>query len=120
MYLAQPAAELHGEPVALKHRHLPGAHYKPGPADDVYAVGVAAYCLVTGICPQPVLPAELLDREPSFRPPAWEPPEQRVTVCPELAALIRHMLALEPSARGSAAELEQARGGDSHRRAPGG
>jgi eukaryotic-like serine/threonine-protein kinase len=110
--LLPPGTPYYRSPEALRfhwlHRHLPGAHYEPGPADDVYALGVTAYCLVTGTYPHPVLPAELLASEPSFRPPVSEPTEQRVTVCPELAALIRHMLSLEPAARGSAAELEQA------------
>jgi serine/threonine protein kinase len=110
--LLPPGTPQHRSPEALRfywlHRHLPTAHYEPGPADDVYALGVTAYCLVTGIYPQPVLPPELLDSEPAFRPPVWKPPEQLVTVCPELAALIRQMLALEPSARGSAAQLTQA------------
>ncbi len=110
--LLPPGTPYYRSPEALRfhwlHRHVPGAHYEPNPADDVYALGVTAYCLVTGTYPPPVLPPELLASDPSFRPPVWEPPEQRVTVYPELAAIIRQMLSLEPSARGSASELEQA------------
>jgi serine/threonine protein kinase len=110
--LLPPGTPYYRSPEALRfhwlHRHVPGAHYEPGPADDVYALGVTAYCLATNTYPPPVLPPELLASDPSFRPPELEPPEQWVTVCPELAALIRQMLSLEPSARGSAAELEQA------------
>ena len=110
--LLPPGTPYHRSPEALRfhwlNRQVPGAHYKPGPADDIYALGVTAYCLVTGTYPPPVLPPELLASDPSFRPPVWEPPENLVTVCPELAALIRQMLSLEPSARGSAAELAQA------------
>ncbi|HYI01559.1 serine/threonine-protein kinase, partial [Hyalangium sp.] len=110
--LLPPGTPQHRSPEALRfywlHRHLPTAHYEPGPYDDVYALGVTAYCLVTGIYPQPVLPPELMASDPSFRPPVWKPPEQLVTVCPELAALIRQMLSLDLSARGSAAELTQA------------
>jgi serine/threonine protein kinase len=107
-----PSTPYHRSPEALRfhwlNRHVPGSHYKPGPADDVYALGVTAYCLVTGTYPPPVLPPELLASDPSFRPPVWEPPENLVTVCPELAALIRQMLSLDPSARGSATELTYA------------
>jgi len=110
--LLPPGTPYHRSPEALRfhwlNRQVPGAHYKPGPADDIYAMGVTAYCLVTGTCPPPVLPPELLASDPSFRPSEWEPPEKLVTVCPELAALIRQMLSLEPSARGSAEELAQA------------
>jgi eukaryotic-like serine/threonine-protein kinase len=112
--LLPPGTPYHRSPEALRfhwlNRQVPGAHYKPGAADDIYALGVTAYCLVTGTYPPPVLPPELLASDPSFQPPVWEPPEHLVTVCPELAALIRQMLSLDPSARGSAVELSQAFG----------
>jgi hypothetical protein len=69
-----------------------GAHYKPGPPDDLYALGVTAYRLVTGT--YPAVP--------------FVPPEQLVTVCLELARLICQLLLVKPAARGTAAQVAEA------------
>ncbi|WP_093524801.1 serine/threonine-protein kinase [Stigmatella erecta] len=81
--------------------------FEAGPEEDVYALGVTAYRLVTGRYPPEV---EVEKTEEGYRvlprePVAFEP---GAPVSPELAALIRQMLAEEPEARGSAAQVAQA------------
>jgi len=73
----------------LNAAHTPGARYRPGPADDVYALGVTAYRLATGKYP--------VSSEPSLD--GVEPP---------LRAQILWMLSPSPEARGSAGELAPA------------
>ncbi len=87
----------------------PGAHYMAGPADDVFALGVTAYRLVTG--EYPLSPSPLMDeagnwymQEVYVRPPQTLHPE----VEPLLSELILRMLSLAPEARGTAKELAEA------------
>lgn len=85
------------------------ARYLAGPADDVFALGVTAYRLVTGDYPSVALPLQDGDGswrmvETGVRPPSALNPQ----VGPALSALILQMLSLEPGVRGTAAELAEA------------
>jgi predicted Ser/Thr protein kinase len=91
------------------HWSTQGAHYPARPADDLYALGVAAYRLVTGVYPPPGTQPDALKeqlKEPlPRRLPAHEFDRR---VVPELSALIERLLAQEPAARGTARELAEA------------
>jgi eukaryotic-like serine/threonine-protein kinase len=103
-----PGTPPYRSPEALQFRwrfwRERGAHYTPGPADDVYALGVTAYRLVTGTYP----PAKVILKGSSVSPPVQVPAEDRVTLSSSLAKLIRQMLSKKPSARGSASQVAQA------------
>ncbi|MBN1209837.1 MAG: serine/threonine protein kinase [Myxococcaceae bacterium] len=88
-------------------RHQPSARYEARAADDVYALGMTAYRLVTGSYPPGEKEPELPGDDDALPLPALVPPEALVHLEPELARLIRQMLSDEPSARGSAVELAE-------------
>jgi hypothetical protein len=81
-----------------------GARYEPGPADDLYALGVTAHRLVTGFYPPRWEPTEIRELEPLES----ESSEKWASVSPELVEIIRGLLAEDPAARGSAAEVAEA------------
>ncbi|WP_224370399.1 serine/threonine protein kinase [Hyalangium versicolor] len=84
----------------------PGAHYVARPADDIYALGVTAYRLVTGQYPQVAEP-QMDERGVWYMEEAHPQPLHVLNprVDPRLGALILRMLSLAPEARGTASEL---------------
>jgi serine/threonine protein kinase len=87
----------------------PGAHYIAKPADDVFALGVTAYRLVTGEYPSAAMPQ--MDEEGSWHlveANLRSPSELNPQVDPQFSALILRMLSLDPGARGTAEELAKA------------
>jgi serine/threonine protein kinase len=91
-----------------RFRRDPTARYEPSVADDVYALGVTAYRLVTERYPvidddDPGMAVSLDEDSPII--PKLVPADALVQLSPELARWIRQMLSVEPSARGLPAEL---------------
>jgi serine/threonine protein kinase len=72
-----------------------GQYYEAQPADDVYALGVAAYRLLAGVYPP-------RDPDGAVRLVA---PKGLNDACPELSALILRLLSEDPEARGRAGEV---------------
>ncbi|ADO74878.1 serine/threonine-protein kinase [Stigmatella aurantiaca] len=87
----------------------PRAHYAAQPADDLYALGVTAYRLVTGAYPELGEPARdasgiwRLEGLASASPIALNP-----HVAPQLNDLILRMLSMRPEERGTAEALAEA------------
>ncbi|WP_343073585.1 serine/threonine-protein kinase [Pyxidicoccus fallax] len=83
--------------------------YPAGPADDVFALGVTAYRLVTEQYPPSTNPEEeaayLWHEEGTGAQPVRT---LNARCCPELSAIVSRMLAVRPEARGSARELAEA------------
>jgi eukaryotic-like serine/threonine-protein kinase len=98
-----PPGTLHYRaPEALRFKRRGGARrarYEATPADDVYALGVMAYHLVTGTYPPPGTSSWRGER---LRKPI--PPTELASVCPALERIILRMLSKEPAARLSAEE----------------
>ncbi|SEM29392.1 Protein kinase domain-containing protein [Stigmatella aurantiaca] len=87
----------------------PSARYAFQPADDVFALGVSAYRLVTDEYPPPTDPAHPLSgcwASEGLGPRA--PRELNARVAPVLDALIQRMVSVKPAQRGTAGALAEA------------
>ena len=105
--LMPPNTPEYRSPEALRfqwsHWRTQEARYETRPADDVYALGVTGYRLVTRVYPPPGTDPEELKQQLQAPSPRRLPPQElNGRVVPELAALIERMLAEEPEARGLA------------------
>jgi serine/threonine-protein kinase len=108
-----PGTSAYRSPEALRFAsHGPSAparSYAPGPADDLFALGVTAYRLVTGEYPPMAEPEGEGAHVWAEEGPGPQPADELNARCgPELSALISRMLSLRPEARGSASELAEA------------
>ncbi|WP_245767387.1 serine/threonine protein kinase [Stigmatella erecta] len=89
---------------ALSHRSPD--RYVSRPPDDIFALGMTAYRLVTDAYPPPVDPR--LDKSGLWRGSGPEPPQARnPRLEGQLGAIIARMLSVRPQARGTAGELAE-------------
>ncbi|MCP3136283.1 serine/threonine-protein kinase [Pyxidicoccus xibeiensis] len=99
-----PGTPSYRSPEAIRfqwgYRSHPTAHYEAQPADDVYALGVTAYQLVTGTYPPPPRVSDTAASHDTESAPGLVSPRLRnPAVCAELDALILRMLAEHPEDR---------------------
>ncbi|QSQ27656.1 serine/threonine protein kinase [Pyxidicoccus parkwayensis] len=83
--------------------------YAPGPTDDLFALGVTAYRLITAKYPPVAHPED--DDAWLWRPeelPHWTARIYNRRCIPELSALVSRMLSPQPEARGGAREVAEA------------
>jgi hypothetical protein len=111
--LMPPGTREYRGPEALRfqwhHLRKRGARYEARTFDDLYALGVSTYRLVTGQYPPPGTDPEARLDPIGVPPPPRDPPQKlNPRVIPELAALIERMLAADPEARGLARDIAQA------------
>lgn len=85
-----------------KFRREPEARWHARASDDLYALGVTAYRLVTGTYPPPVTETEEGGHRRLLRP------RELSTVAPELESLILGLLSEDRAARGTALQLAEA------------
>lgn len=91
--------------------HTSGAHYDAKPADDLFALGITAYRLVTDEYPPPTDPGMVESLiwyvdNPDIHPPSPRALNPRVDR--QLSTLILRMLSLRPEDRTTARELAKA------------
>ncbi|MFP2906022.1 serine/threonine-protein kinase [Pyxidicoccus sp. 3LFB2] len=83
--------------------------YAPGPADDVFALGMTAYRLVTDDYPPiPALREEVAHLWGPEGTGPMPPRDVNARCCEELSRLVSRMLSVRPEARGTARELAEA------------
>jgi serine/threonine protein kinase len=91
-----------------RHRGDPEAHYPHSGEDDVYALGVTAYYLVTGTYPSRGVDPEFPEGSEQSLAPRRLRPSELATVLLELEALILRMLSEKREERGTPGELAEA------------
>jgi serine/threonine protein kinase len=108
-----PGTQPYRSPEAWRSVRLPyqpsDTPYAPGPADDVFALGMTAYRLVTD--DYPPTPALLNEVTHLWGPEGRGPVPPRgvnARCCAELSRLVSRMLSVRPEARGGAGELAEA------------
>ncbi|MDC0712641.1 serine/threonine-protein kinase [Stigmatella sp. ncwal1] len=110
--LLAPGTKPYRSPQALRFQwdHRRGAHtpYRATPADDVYALGVTAYRLCTGIYPPPATDPSLVGDDAQDTLEVMKPPGQLQPLAPLLESLILRMLSENPQDRSNAGELAAA------------
>ncbi|MFP2906249.1 serine/threonine-protein kinase [Pyxidicoccus sp. 3LFB2] len=108
-----PGTQPYRSPEAWRSVRLPyqpsDPPYAPGPADDVFALGMTAYRLVTD--DYPPIPALRDEVAHLWGPEGTGPVPPRgvnARCCAELSRLVSRMLSVRPEARGGAGELAEA------------
>jgi len=108
-----PGTQPYRSPEAWRSVRLPfqpsDTPYAPGPADDVFALGMTAYRLVTDdYAPIPALLNEVTHLWGPEGTGPVPPLGVNARCCAELSRLVSRMLSVRPEARGGAGELAEA------------